>query len=112
LLFLGISITARYYVGYTYNLEFQPKNAQVIISTCQFGSESIVYLLDVAYFVYISNNWIYLQIPNLIFTFIGIVFVFIMPESPRFLIANKQFDKAREVFALMAKFNGIDRAQC
>lgn len=24
---LGISITARYYVGYTYNLEFQPKNA-------------------------------------------------------------------------------------
>jgi MFS family permease len=24
---LGISITARYYVGYTYNLEFQPKKA-------------------------------------------------------------------------------------
>jgi MFS family permease len=27
LFMLGISITARYYVGYTYNLELQPKKA-------------------------------------------------------------------------------------
>ena len=32
LFFLGVSITARYYVGYTYNLEFQPKRSQVIVS--------------------------------------------------------------------------------
>lgn len=27
LFMLGVSITSRYYVGYTYNLEFQPKKA-------------------------------------------------------------------------------------
>jgi len=32
LFFLGISIAARYYVGYTYNLEFQPKRSHVIVS--------------------------------------------------------------------------------
>ncbi len=30
---LGISITARYYVGYTYNVEFQMKKDKVIVST-------------------------------------------------------------------------------
>ena len=30
---LGVSITARYYVGYTYNLEYQRKKHQVIVST-------------------------------------------------------------------------------
>lgn len=78
----------------------------------QFTSESLVYLLDIAYFVYISNNWVWLQIPNLILTFVGIVFVCMMPESPRFLVASKQYDKARQVFAMMAKFNGINRAEC
>lgn len=32
LFMLGISIAARYYVGYTFNLEFQPKKSQVIVS--------------------------------------------------------------------------------
>lgn len=112
LFMLGISITARYYVGYTYNLEFQPKSAQVFVSTVQFTSESIVYLLDITYFVYISNNWVYLQIPNLVLTGVGIVFVILMPESPRFLVASKQYDKARLVFARMAKTNGMTRAGC
>lgn len=60
LFMLGISITARYYVGYTYNLEYQLKRNQVVVSTIQFMAESVVYLLDIAYFVYISDNWVYL----------------------------------------------------
>jgi len=29
----GMSVTARYYVGYTYNIEMQPKSHYVIVST-------------------------------------------------------------------------------
>jgi hypothetical protein len=29
-----------------------------------------------------------------------------MPESPRFLVANKKFDEARRVFNKIAKMNG------
>lgn len=64
-------------------------------------------MLDVVYFVYISDNWVYLQIPNLVLTFVGMVFIFFMPESPRFLVATKQYDKARVVFAQMARWNGL-----
>ena len=106
LFMLGISIAARYYVGYTFNLEFQPKRSQVIVSVVQFSAESIVYLLNIAYFVYISDRWIPLQIPNLILTLVGVIFVYFMPETPRFLVATKKYDSAREVFAKIAKYNG------
>ena len=110
LFLLGISIAARYYVGYTFNLEFQPKRSQVIVSVVQFASESLVYLMCIAYFVYISNRWIPLQIPNLVGTLIGIIFVYFMPETPRFLVATKKYDTARGVFASIAKHNGISDA--
>ena len=30
-----------------------------------------------------------------------------IPESPRFLYANKRYDEAREVLKKVAKFNGV-----
>jgi hypothetical protein len=51
--------------------------------------ESVVYLLDIAYFMYISNNWVYLQIPNLVLSLIGCIWIAVMPETPRFLVASK-----------------------
>jgi hypothetical protein len=38
--------------------------------------------------------------------------VYTMPESPRYLIASKQYDKARMVFQKIANFNGLKRAGC
>jgi MFS family permease len=60
LFLLGVSITARYYVGYTYNIEMQPESSQVVVSTVWFLSESVVYLLDISYFFFVSNYWVYL----------------------------------------------------
>ena len=85
---LGVSITARYYVGYTYNLELQPESSQVYVSTMWFLSESVVYLLNILYFFYVGKNWVYLQIPNLVLTTFGIIFVSKMPESPYYLVAS------------------------
>ena len=34
------------------------------------------------------------------------MFLFTMPESPRFLISKGRFDRAREVFNRIAVFNG------
>ena len=57
---LGVSITARYYVGYTYNVEFQLKRDKVAVSTIFFMMESCVYLFDIIYFLYISKEWVWL----------------------------------------------------
>ena len=38
----------------------------------------------------------------------GIVFLFFMPESPRFLISKKRFEEARTIFKWIGKKNGLD----
>jgi len=40
----------------------------------------------------------------------GIVFLFFMPESPRFLISKKRFEEARVVFKWIGTNNGLDAA--
>lgn len=60
LLFFGMSVTARYYVGYSFNIEMQPKSHQPLVSTIQFLSESFVYCFVCLYYIYVSKNWIYL----------------------------------------------------
>lgn len=82
-----MSVTARYYVGYSFNVEMQPKTKQPLVSTVQFLSESVVYIFLCCYFMYISKNWIYLQIPNIGLTTMGILYLYTMPETPRFLLA-------------------------
>ena len=69
--------------------------------------EAVVSLLICIYFDFISKYWIPLQYPNLALTFIGFVYVWYMPETPRFLVSVKKFDQARLVFARMAKINGF-----
>jgi MFS family permease len=83
----GMSVTARYYVGYTYNVEMQPKSHYILVSTSMFLFESVVYLFSTFYFRFISSRWQYLQIPNVLLTIMGIIFMFSMPESPRFLLS-------------------------
>ena len=108
LLFIfGMSVTARYYVGYTYNLEMQPKSHYVLVSTTMFMFESVVYFFICIYFSFISKNWKLLQIPNVVLCVSGIIFLFWMPESPKFLIAQKKFTEAREVFTWIGLKNGL-----
>lgn len=66
-----------------------------MVSTIQFMAESVVYLLDIIYFVYISDEWVYLQIPNIVLSFLGVAWIVWMPETPRYLLAKKRYDEAR-----------------
>ena len=83
----------------------------MLVSTIQFSAESIVYLLDIAYFRYISNDWIWLQMPNIFLSLVAIIWILSLPETPRYLVAKKRYDKARESFKMIAKWNGINPAQ-
>ena len=58
------------------------------------------------YFLEMSKDWRLLQIPNVTLTSVGIVFLFTMPESPRFLVSKGKYHQAREVFNRIAVFNG------
>lgn len=107
----GLSLTARYYVGYAYNVEMQPKSHYVLVGTSMFLIESIAYLSICVYFMKVSKDWKPLQIPNIIFISAGLVFLFFMPESPRFLISKQRFEDARDVFKWIGKVNGLSREE-
>lgn len=106
LFFMGISVTARYYVGLTYNLEMATDSAQVWVTTIYFMAESFISLFICYYFATISKYWIPLMYPNLVLTVVGFMFLIFMPESPRYLVAKKQYNAARVVFTKIAKING------
>ena len=104
----GMSMSSRYYVGYTYNIEMQPKSHYVLVSTTQFLFESITYLFICIYFWKISTNWKALQYFNFGISVFGLIFLFLMPETPRFLISVKRFTEARETLAWIGKMNGLE----
>jgi hypothetical protein len=54
--------------------------------------EAVVSLLICIYFDFISKHWIPLMYPNLALSLIGLVYVWYMPETPRFLVSVKKFD--------------------
>lgn len=103
----GISVTARYYVGYTYSVEMQPKSHYVMVSTFQFLFESFTALFIAIYFWKISDQYQYLQIPNVLLMIVGFVFLAYMPESPRFKVCIKEYKEAREIFAWIGRVNGL-----
>jgi hypothetical protein len=72
-----------------------------------FLSESVVYVIICLYFDAVSKDWIYVQIPNIALTVLGICALFTMPETPRFFLAQGKVEEAKQVFAKIAKFNGI-----
>lgn len=107
----GLSLTARYYVGYAYNVEMQPKSHYVLVGTSMFLIESIAYLSICVYFMKVSKYWKPLQIPNIILISAGLVFLCFMPESPRFLISKRRFEDARDVFKWIGQVNGLSREE-
>lgn len=108
LVLFGMSVTARYYVGYSYNLEMQPLYAQPFVSTVMFLAESLVYILVCIYFMAISKNWVYVQVPNIALTVLGICFLTKMPETPRFLLAQGKTEEAKDVLRKIAEVNGYE----
>jgi len=84
---LGLSVTARYYVGYTFTVEMNPEKQKPYVGTSLFIGECIAYLICCCYFAYISSYWRPLQYVNLGITLLGCVFVYFMPETPPFLVA-------------------------
>jgi len=79
----------------------------VLVSTSMFLFESVAYIFICFYFWKISHEWKLLQIPNLVLTLGGIIYLLFMPESPRFLVANNRFEEGRLVFKWIGLQNGL-----
>ena len=108
LLFLGgISETGRYYVAYVYAIEFMPQKVQDSTGLYIFLVFGVAMTYIALQFWFITknvfvNNWIALCLA--VTSWISVIIY--MPESPRFLFSNKQFEKAKQVLQKIARVNG------
>ena len=107
LMFLGgISETGRYYVAYVYVVEMMPdkvQNATGLYVFLVFGF-AMTYIALQFWFItkdcYV-NNFIALALAITSLVSVSIY----LPESPRFLFSNKQFEKAKAAIKQIAKVN-------
>ena len=106
-LLIGIGCTGKQYVGWNLLLEYQPKNKQVLIGCLEFIFEALIFIFITVYFGWIAKEWRYMQLPIVMFGVIGSAFLVWTPESPRFLVGIRNYDKARVALNRIAQFNGM-----
>ena len=85
----------------------------MIIGSLEFIFEGLIYLFLSIYFEFISKYWTYILYPTYIVLFLGLIPVLSwMPESPRLLVTQKKYDRARKVFNQIAVMNGKGKFAC
>lgn len=102
----GLSAGGRSLVAYYYQCELVPQEIQYIIGTATRCASSLSALVGVLLFLYVTNDW------HVIFLSVGIIVslavlggIFILSESPRFLIATKNYEKASKSLNWISRVN-------
>lgn len=80
-----------------------------MIGTLEFIFEGLIFLLITVYFGWINKQWQFIQIPTVTFGLIGVIFLYLQPESPRFLVGVKRYDEARKSLNRIAEVNGLGK---
>lgn len=106
--FYGSSGVFRCSISYLMLMEFTPQKNQALIGTMVHVSSGFFTSLVILYFDYISNYWKpwYIFLLVCVASIVGLMFL--IPESPKWLIGQKKFDEARVVLAKIAKWNGVN----
>ena len=86
--------------------EFLPSNRQTLVGTILQLNNGFVAVYTVIYYWFISRYWIPINVFGAVLTAISAIGVYFLPESPKFYLSKRQYDKAREAINLMAKTNG------
>jgi hypothetical protein len=58
------------------------------------------------YFWFISKQWLWIEVFAAFVNVLCIIGIFFMPESPKFLMSVKHWDRARESLSAIARMNG------
>lgn len=71
--------------------------------TCMFYTCGLIILAGITYLV---RNWVYLTLVTSVPFILYFLYWFVLPESPRWLIAKGRFAEASEILEKLAKTNG------
>ena len=104
--FIGIFSGARVSVGTNYMNEFTPLKYQNHGQTAVNTLDSLTMVFE-AIFYYFSRSWVPVQTVGLVGCALTVASLAILvPESPKYWYARRDFDKARKSLKRVGKFNG------
>ena len=103
----GLNKAGTYSIGYVFYTEQVPKSHRIQFGLLVDLSEAAVIIYVVVYLQLISRNWVYLIWFSVALLAVNLLAVFLLVnESPRFLMAKNNKERAFEGFKRMARING------
>lgn len=108
---IGACFPGRIIIGLTYLIEFfNPDQAKNVV-TYFFLSEPIFLILLTAWYQFIDRSWFAIFIITLVCISVAFVwYIFMVPESPKWLYTFKFYGEARRVLSEVAEFNGATKS--
>jgi MFS family permease len=107
--YLGIALIGRFTNGYLLLTELVPEKYEPWVGPALLSGDSAMILYLTFYYRYISKNSVPLLYIGLGLNIFCLVVTMVwIPESVRWLVSVKQYVKAREALAKIARFNGVD----
>ena len=101
---LGVGMIQKI-TAYIVATEIAPFKNQIAVATVLLSFDNITFPLSSIYFRFIHDDWIFIGYFAIGFSFLMAVGSHFTPESPRFLVDNGDYDKARNFFNTMALRN-------
>lgn len=103
---LGMFSVGRASVGYLYMLELSPVKQQATIGTMLQLCNTLVTILATVYFYAISKEWVWFETCGVALNFIVVGCIYFLPESPKYLYAQKRWDDLRYSLNQIGRANG------
>uniref|UniRef100_A0A8D9BIE8 Organic cation transporter 1 n=1 Tax=Cacopsylla melanoneura TaxID=428564 RepID=A0A8D9BIE8_9HEMI len=102
---VGLTIPAIYQIPFIISLELVGPNyrSAVTVMTCLFYSMGLLFLSVVAYYI---RNWIYLTYATSAPFLLYFLYWWVLPESPRWLLAKGRLEEASKILETLARVNG------
>ncbi|XP_032592486.1 carcinine transporter isoform X2 [Drosophila grimshawi] len=102
---VGLTIPAVYQIPFIISLELvgEKYRSFVTVMTCTFYTSSIMLLSLVTY---LERDWVRLSYYTSIPFYFYFLYIFIMPESPRWLLMRGRLEEALKILERMARVNG------
>nr|ADI44150.1 MIP22018p [Drosophila melanogaster] len=102
---VGLTIPAVYQIPFIISLELVGENYRsfVTVMTCTFYTSGIMLLSGVTY---LERDWVRLSYITSLPFYAYFLYMFVMPESPRWLLMRGRLEEALKILERMAKVNG------
>jgi MFS family permease len=104
---LGMTGPGKKMVGFVYAGEMFSEEYRTVVGSIILFTDSATMIFLPLYFKLISKNWLYFQLFYFTLSVISSLSLFLIPESPKYLLSKGLNDKAQKSFETIAKFNGV-----